>query len=99
MTVTQYDRYAYGKDTIGDCPCPATAAGYTPGNGDASTTAAEWYDNLVRQMDYSTADSTLPEPDAKEAWLKTIDQLTHRYGPDSNVVETAEKIAEELGWL
>jgi hypothetical protein len=98
MTETQRERYAYGKDYIGDCPCPAAAAGYSPKNGDESTKAAEFYDDLIRQGDVSAPDSTVPAETAKEMWLDTIEKLRDRYG-DKGPVEAAEDIADELGWL
>lgn len=92
-------QYAYGKDTIRDCNCPAVEAGFTPGDGDRSTAVAEWYDSIVRELDYGTVELTIPEEKAKEAWLKTVEQLRGRYHEDSEIVRTAEEIAETLGWL
>lgn len=91
--------FAYGKDTIGDCECPAVRAGFSPGTGDKTTAPAEWYDGVVRDLGFSSPHSTIEEEKAKTAWLKTIEQLKGRYHEDSEVVRAAEEVAEDLGWL
>lgn len=95
MSETQR-QFAYGKDTIEDCACPAVAAGYSPGSGDVSTRVAEEYDDMVRTWGYANADSTLSEERAKKCWLAALERLENRglYGQD-----VARDIAEELDWI
>ena len=92
-------KYAYGKDTIGDCTCPAVEAGFMPSSGDKTTASAEWYDNVVKELGYSNAQSTIPEEHAKKAWLTTIEQLESKYHKDTEVVRAAKEVAKQLGWL
>lgn len=94
--MSEHQQFAYGKDTMGDCPCPAVAAGFSPASGDGSLTAAEWYDDAVYQLDLENADSILSESDAETAWSEMISSLEKRDMPES--VEVAREIADELGW-
>lgn len=92
--MTRY--FAYGKDTVAGCDCPAVRAGYQPGSGDASTGVAEWYDAIVRELGFRNADSILSEEKAKAAWLKTIERLEEE---NEVGVSTAREIAHDLGWV
>ena len=94
--MSEYKLFAYGKDTIGSCPCPAVAAGHSPKDGDETTHVAEWYDDVVRQLDFDNADSVISEEQAKEAWLETINQMESGHRGNENV---GREIAETLGWL
>lgn len=91
--------FAYGKDTVGDCECPAVRAGFSPGSGDETTAPAERYDEVVRELGYDNSFSTLTEEEAKDAWLTMIDQLKGHYHEDFEGVRAAEEVAETLGWL
>lgn len=98
--MTETRQFAYGKDEMDGCPCPAVAAGYSPASGDSSIEPAEWYDSVIKSEFRSATEpySPLSEEEAREAWNMTIEQLTGRYGRDSEIVQTAEEIANELGW-
>lgn len=97
--MSQSRQFAYGKDTIGECECPAVAAGFEPRTGDDSTMPAEMYDEQVRELGFTSARSTIDESDAKKAWLKMIQKMERfPYANDVNL-ETAKNVAEELGWM
>jgi hypothetical protein len=101
MSQTQ-QQFAYGKDTIQECKCPARAAGFAPSDGDQSTAVAEWYDTTVKDVGNTSYDSIISEQEAKEAWLEMIDQMEKRVDgihKGERDLKIAREIAEELGWL
>jgi len=93
-------RFAYAKDRINGCECPAVAAGYQPSSGDDSLLVAETYDGIVRDRELGSANCIIDEDTAKEAWLAAIEDIRERF-PDDNheSITAAEDVAEELGWL
>ena len=102
---TQKRKFAYGKNSIDGCPCPATAVGYSVDG--AVLQAAEWYDSTVVTLGYDNAHSVISEQEAKEAWNQMIDdfrQHAERASDESNriiyerIVERAIEIRDELGW-
>ena len=96
---TQNRNFAYGKDTIGGCCCPAVAAGYAPNTGDESTEIAETYDYYVRELDLDNADSIITEKEARQAWLAAVESIDQdEYAADQKA-RLGEDIAEDLGWL
>lgn len=101
MSQTQQE-FAYGKDTIQGCECPARAAGFAPSDGDESIAVAEWYDCAVKDVGNANYSSIISEQEAKEAWLEMIDQMEKRtasiYKAERDL-KVAREIAEELGWL
>lgn len=86
-------QYAFGKDVVNGCECPAVAAGYSPSDRDETAEIAEWYDAKVedlghdprivtRTTDYGVPITSpyepIPEAHAKEAWLAMIDEMEKR---------------------
>ena len=101
MSQTQ-QQFAYGKDTIQGCECPARAAGFAPSDGDESTAVAEWYDSAVKDVGNTHYSSIISEQKAKEAWLEMIDQMEKRVDSiykGERDLQIAREIADELGWL
>ena len=88
-------RFAYGDDTVDDCPCPAVAAGYSPNSADESTVSAEWYDEMVERLYPEEDEGIISEEKAKEAWNKAINEMEIREDP---AVETAKEIKNKLNW-
>lgn len=99
MSESESKEFAYGKDTIGDCACPAVKAGYDPGSGDESTVLAEEFDAMVVSVGAANAQSTVSEPFARKAWLKAIRNIKQRFGADSTEYAIGVEIAEKNGWL
>lgn len=93
------ETFAYGKDTVGSCECPAVQAGYSPGNGDDSSEVAAWYDETVEMLGYSNARSIITEEKAKKAWLEAIEAVEEDASTSNEHAEVAREIAEVLGWL
>ena len=90
MTDTEF---AFGRDEVDGCKCPASRCGYNPKDKDASTKVAEGYDVVLKNK---TGDrtGTVDEETAKNAWLKAKEQA-----PDEQAgVSAGEEVAEELGW-
>lgn len=96
---TQNRNFAYGKDTIGGCCCPAVAAGYAPNTGDESTEIAETYDYYVRELDLDNADSIITEKEARQAWLAAVKSIEQDEYAADRKARLGEDIAEDLGWL
>jgi len=93
-------KFAYGRDKVGGCKCPATTAGYNPSNGNSSTPVAEEYDSIVvKIISDKKAVPTVEEEKAKEAWLKAIEKMAQKYGKESFNYKTGVDVAEELGWM
>lgn len=98
--MAHYNRFAFGYDTVDDCPCPATAAGYNPMQGDDSTTVAEEYDDIIYE-ERDTAEGTVDAATAREAWLEAVRRIERRNSADDYWTDKAEvgrEIAAELGW-
>jgi len=99
--MSTYNRFAYGYDTVDDCPCPAIAAGFNPSNDD-STEIAEYYDSILKQK-YGNIQGTITEEQAKKAWFQAIEQWESKYEDNEAIgngpKEIGEQIAQELGWL
>ena len=96
--MSQYNRFAYGYDTVDDCPCPALAAGFSPNSVDGSIEIAEEYDEILKEK-YEKHEGTVTEEQAKAAWFEAIEVFekkndTYYHG----TVEVGEQIARELGW-
>ncbi|UBF21453.1 hypothetical protein HRTV-21_gp87 [Halorubrum virus HRTV-21] len=96
---TQNRNFAYGKDTIGGCCCPAVAAGFAPNTGDESTEIAETYDYYVGEFGYENADSTLTEEEAREVWLAAVESIEQDEYAAERKARVGKDIAEDLGWL
>ena len=96
---TQTQKFAYGKDTIGGCSCPAVAAGYAPNTGDESTEIAETYDHYVGEFGLGNADSIITEEEAREAWLAAIESIEGDEYAAERKARVGKDIAEDLGWL
>ncbi|WP_144797604.1 hypothetical protein [Halorubrum depositum] len=96
---TQNRNFAYGKDTIGGCCCPAVAAGYAPNTGDESTEIAETYDYYVRELGLDNADSIITEEEARQAWLAAVESIEQDEYAADRKARLGEDIAEDLGWL
>ncbi|UBF20292.1 hypothetical protein M1M41_gp039 [Halorubrum sodomense tailed virus 4] len=96
---TQNKNFAYGKDTIGGCCCPAVAAGFAPNTGDESTEIAETYDYYVRELDLGNAHSVIPEEKARQAWLAAVESIEEDEYAADRKARVGRDIAEDLGWL
>jgi len=94
------NKFAYGRDEVQSCKCPASSAGYSPLQGDSSTIVAEEYDSIVVTR-FSDGDkvSVIREEKAKKAWLQAVEKMAQRYGEGSEFYQTAVDVAEELGWM
>jgi len=99
------DQFAYGKNNINGCPCPAQAAGREPGH-DKSTYVTDAYDNKLQTSpsDFGVVD----EEEAKAAWMTAIEyweQATEQATGTSNkrrcekYAAIGRDIAHELGWM
>lgn len=92
-------QFAYGKNTIAGCECPAVAAGFEPASGDDSILAAEMYDEQVAENGFTNAQSIINEEAAKESWLAMIEKMDRlSYGNYDNL-QVAKDVAEKFGWL
>lgn len=98
------ERFAFGRDVVDDCPCPARVAGYdTTGNLKAREIAGD-YDVTVRALFNDATKGTLSAENAKEAYLQALRDMEERYipVPDGEKIpeqlQIAREIAVELGW-
>jgi hypothetical protein len=83
--------FAVCANTFEGCACPAVAAGFDPDN-DHSIEIAEQYDY------FAGGDArTIPEKNAKSAWLEAIHDLRETNRPKS--ADLGEEIAIKLGWM
>ncbi|UBF22784.1 hypothetical protein M1M38_gp091 [Halorubrum tailed virus 27] len=93
--------FAFGKNTAGDCACPAVTAGFNPDN-DASIEPAEWYDEYLREHDHGDS-GIVDEDTAYGAWWSILKELGERADRDPGRYEEAyrvgREIADELGWI
>lgn len=94
------DEFAFGRNSVEDCQCPAMNAGFNPdGTGvdhvDGLLEAAEWYDNLVA-TETGEIKGTISEPFAKEKWLEMMDEMEEL---DPEAYSAAEDVAEKLDWI
>lgn len=101
-------RFAYGRNTVDGCECPASAAGYAKDDVMTLTNAhvgdlARAYDRTVRyqleSVDPTERAGTLSEADAREVWLTVLDRARSSGSVGDPLVEKGEEIARELGWL
>ena len=95
-------KFAYGRDKVGGCKCPASTAGYDPSSGEESTVVAEQYDEILYSNEIFKKhqdDRIINEEKAKEAWLQAVERTAQYYGENSNFHQVAVNIAEELGWM
>lgn len=95
-------RFAFGYDTVDAVCCPARAAGYSPSDGDESTTIAEMYDTTAREHEQEY-DGTLSEDEAEAVWKETVEHAARllERGEGSVTgrdVQVGREIADELGW-
>jgi len=105
MSRQRQQRYAYGDNTVGDCPCPAVAAGYNL-DGDGSTAVAEQYDDFVRNR--TPSDEGIVDADtAQDAWLDAVQfferQAERATDPDEQrhyqrIAEKGRVIMNDLDW-
>jgi isopentenyl phosphate kinase len=96
MSQTQ-TMFAYGRDEINECTCPAVTAGYEPASGDNSLTPAEQYDEQIERLGFATdLKGVVSEDQAKRAWLSMLNRMKTQ---EISGHKVAEEIAEELGWI
>ncbi len=88
-------KFAFGRNEVGSCVCPAMAAGFEPGDGDGSLYVAEEYDKEVRNIADESYRGIVDEATAKKAWLNTVEYFKRT---DMEEAEIGREIAEELGW-
>lgn len=96
MRETENREFAYGKDSVDGCVCPAVAAGFSPSSGDDSIVVAERYDQEVKDKNLTTARSIIDEEAAKEAWLSALEHLERK---EMYQLEVGREIARRLDWL
>jgi len=99
-------KFAYGKNHVDGCPCPATAAGYSPTSNPMALLVAEQYDEQLKES--SSDNGTVDEKTAKETWKAAIEyyQRTAEQIPDQGDkdwyqerADVGKEIARELGWM
>ena len=94
-------KYAYGRNTVGTCGCPAIVAGFNP-DCDQTAEAAEYYDDFVRDDVGEAHKGVVNEEIAKHAWMKAIDLLDQQrqdYPYWENEYEAARDVAKALDWM
>lgn len=94
------NEFAFGRNSVEDCTCPAMSAGFNPdGTGVDHTPgmleAAEWYDTLVAETT-GEMKGTISEPFAKDMWLQMMDEMEDL---DPEAYEAAEDVAAYLDWI
>jgi len=99
-------KFAYGENHVDSCPCPATAAGYSPTSNLLALLVAKQYDEQLKE---SSSDSgTVDEETAKEAWKAAVEyyQRTADHPPKQEYkdwyqerADVGKEIARELGWM
>jgi len=105
MSTQTPQRFAYGSNNDGHCPCPALATGRNPDDELTVLMMAEQYD---RRLKRSPGDrGTVNDDEAKQAWLASIDYMERtaeqtpsqererRYRASARV---GKEIADELDW-
>jgi hypothetical protein len=98
-------QFAYGADSVSTddgevCPCPASAVGYSPQNGEL-TEIAETYDSEVETILSEVPpehEGVVPESIAREAWIKAVTEYRTSEFCDTAVLEEARIVQSELGW-
>jgi len=97
--------FAFGKNTVDGCPCPALAAGYNPSYNSKAVIVAEQYDSIFQEEIVGTG--TVTEEQAREAWKEVIDHFVKRRDQADDEsdaqyyaerVELARDVKDELGW-
>ena len=99
-------KFAYGKNHVDSCQCPAVAAGYNPDTTHSVQGVAVRYDGELR--DVSDDSGTVSEGSAKRAWQAAIEHFEHRAKQTPKQedqdwyqerADVGKEIARELGWL
>lgn len=98
-----HGQFAFGANEHEDCVCPAVAAGYNPesshrGGVPGLLEVAETYD-LMAEDHHPDYFGVISEDEAKESWLKMMNEVEDREGKNSDQYHAARKVADELGWL
>lgn len=104
------EEYAFGKNQMDGCKCPALAAGHDPMDGGFAREVAERFDTTMRN-EHEIGAGTVPESEARRAWRKMMSELkkqTELYEgkeyvvqptPAKGALKEAREVADELGWL
>jgi hypothetical protein len=101
MSQTQNpDDFAYGRNQVNDCHCPALAAGFNPENTSPDAIrgmleATEHYDSILKNRSNGERTGVVDERTAQEAWIEMLEQSLNRGWQRKNA---ALKVALELGW-
>lgn len=86
------DMYAFGKNVVGSCMCPATKAGFNTADARVNHIAGK-FDKLAGESEFVGETGTLTDNEAKELWFEVISKLDREEYQD-----IAIEIAEENGW-
>jgi len=88
--------FAFGKNKVNECECPALAAGFDPREQKAAEEVAVEYDGVCELLRTGHDKyGKIQEKEAKEAWLRAVSGCPK----DSGKRKVGEKVAEKLGWL
>lgn len=87
--------FAYNQNRVGECECPAVAAGFDPEEDDEVRSAAARYDEQIWNMEDVDSPCMVEEDVARKAWLAALDDMVS----ESRKFEAGQKIAVKLGWL
>lgn len=87
--------FAFGRNEVEHCECPAVAAGFDPSYNGLAEEAAGTFDWYMDNERPGEVYGRCSEATAKKAWLQMLDEA---FENGSDYWRIALEIAVELGW-
>jgi sugar phosphate isomerase/epimerase len=94
----QTRQFAFGRNEVDGCTCPAVTAGFDPveGNTPGLMEAAGRYDRILSRRSTKQSTGVVSEAVARDAWIEVLESAMDG---ENYVRRNMIDIAVELGWV